>query len=214
MVQTMQSRSTPAHELGPVVPVIVIDDAARAVDLARALLAGGISCAEITLRTPAALASIEAMCEVPGFLVGAGTVRSAADVDDVVRAGGRFVVTPGVSTDVIARARDRGVTVVPGTSSATDLMTVLALGIHEVKLFPAAALGGPSTVSLMSAPFPELRFMPSGGVTAENARSYADLPSVFAVSGSWMSPRSLIDEGRFDEITALSSQATELLGAR
>ncbi|MBF4571554.1 bifunctional 4-hydroxy-2-oxoglutarate aldolase/2-dehydro-3-deoxy-phosphogluconate aldolase [Herbiconiux sp. VKM Ac-1786] len=203
-----------AGALGAIVPVIVIDAAAHAADLARALLAGGIRCAEVTLRTPAAPSAIRAMAGVPGFLVGAGTVRSAADVDVVVEAGARFVVTPGFSPSVLARSRERGVLAVPGTSTATDLMAALELGIRHVKLFPAAALGGPALISLLAAPFPEIRFMPSGGVTEQNAPEYAALDSVFAVSGSWMAPRALIAARGFDEITRASAAALASLERR
>ncbi|CAD6010681.1 bifunctional 4-hydroxy-2-oxoglutarate aldolase/2-dehydro-3-deoxy-phosphogluconate aldolase [Agreia sp. COWG] len=202
-----------AHELGGVVPVIVIDDADRAPDLARALMAGGISCAEVTLRTPAALAAIASMARVPGFLVGAGTVRSVVDIDAVIQAGARFAVTPGISRGVLDGAAAEGLLVVPGASTATDLMNALDAGVRHVKIFPAEALGGPPTISLLSGPFPEIQFLPSGGLTAKNAPDYSRLDCVFAVSGSWMAPRDLLAAGRFDEITALSAHAVrDLVG--
>lgn len=203
-----------AHELGGIVPVIVIDDADRAPELARALMAGGIPCAEITLRTPAALAAIAAMASVPGFLVGAGTVRSVADADAVIRAGSRFFVTPGMSRDIIECAVREEILVIPGASTATDVMTAFDSGIRHVKIFPAQTLGGPQAISLLSGPFPEMGFMPSGGLTAKNARDYARLDSVFAVSGSWMAPRDLVAAGRYDEITALCAGAVrDLVGS-
>ena len=197
-----------------IVPVIVLDDAAHAEPLVAALAAGGVRAIEITFRTAAGEAAIRAVADTPDFVVGAGTVLTPIDVDRAADAGATFVVSPGLDESVLERAADLGIAALPGVATATEVQRAVRLGLDAVKLFPAKQLGGVAMVAALAGPFPTVRIMPSGGVTAENARSYADLPSVFAVSGSWMAPRTLIDEGRFDEITALSSHATELLSAR
>lgn len=195
------------------VPVIVIDDARQAVPLAEALHRGGIGCAEITLRTdaaPAAIAAIAASSAVPDFIVGAGTVLTPDDVDRVVDAGGRFVVSPGLAEDIVDRAIELGVEVIPGVATATEVQRALRLGLSRLKLFPAGPLGGLAAVRALAGPFPDMRFLPSGGVTAANAREYLASPSVFAVSGSWMATRELIAAGDFDEIERLSRACVEL----
>jgi 2-dehydro-3-deoxyphosphogluconate aldolase/(4S)-4-hydroxy-2-oxoglutarate aldolase len=189
-----------------VVPVITIDDASRAVDLASALAAGGISCAEITLRTPAGLAAIEAIAAaLPDFTVGAGTVLTPADASRSVDAGARFLVSPGFDDDLVAYARTRGVLPVPGVATATEVQRALRAGVEHVKLFPTAQLGGRAMIDALAAPFPSVRFLPSGGVTAANAADYAQSPAVFAVSGSWMATRAMIAAGDWATITRLSA---------
>ena len=194
-----------------IVPVIVLDDAADAGPLADALLAGGIDCAEITLRTPAGLAAVQALAHRDDILVGAGTVLTAAQTDEAVAAGARFVVSPGLGLDVVSRAQQLGVAVLPGVATATELQTAAAAGLGSVKFFPAGALGGLGMLDALAGPFPGMRFMPSGGVTAENAADYLAHPSVFAVGGSWMVPRTLIGAGRFAEITALCRRTVDAL---
>ncbi len=194
-----------------IVPVIVLDDAADAGPLADALLAGGIDCAEITLRTPAGLAAVQALAHRDDILVGAGTVLTAAQTDEAVAAGARFVVSPGLGLDVVHRAQRLGVTVLPGVATATELQAAAAAGLGAVKFFPAGALGGLGMLNALAGPFPGMRFMPSGGVTAENASDYLAHPSVFAVGGSWMVPRALIGAGRFAEITALCRRTVDAL---
>ena len=194
-----------------IVPVIVLDDAADAGPLADALLAGGIDCAEITLRTPAGLAAVQALAHRDDILVGAGTVLTAMQTDEAVAAGARFVVSPGLGLDVVSRAQQLGVAVLPGVATATELQTAAAAGLGAVKFFPAGALGGLGMLDALAGPFPGMRFMPSGGVTAENAADYLAHPSVFAVGGSWMVPRTLIGAGRFAEITALCRRTVDAL---
>ena len=194
-----------------IVPVIVLDDAADAGPLADALLAGGIDCAEITLRTPAGLAAVQALAHRDDILVGAGTVLTATQTDEAVAAGARFVVSPGLGLDVVSRAQQLGVAVLPGVATATELQTAAAAGLGAVKFFPAGALGGLGMLDALAGPFPGMRFMPSGGVTAENAADYLAHPSVFAVGGSWMVPRTLIGAGRFAEITALCRRTVDAL---
>ena len=190
-----------------VVPVITIDDAARAVDLAHALTAGGILCAEITLRTPAGLAAIAAIAAaLPDFTVGAGTVLTPTDASKSVDAGARFLVSPGFDEDLVNYAHTRSVLPVPGVATASEVQRALRAGVDHLKLFPAAQLGGRPMIDALAAPFPQVRFLPSGGVTALNAAHYRESPAVFAVSGSWMATRTMIAEGDWETITRLSAE--------
>lgn len=195
-----------------IVPVVVIDDAAQAGGLAAALAAGGIRCAEITLRTPAGLAAIAAAAATPDFVVGAGTVLTADQVDRCADAGARFIVSPGFDEAVVDRARELGLAVLPGVATATEIQRALRAGLQAVKFFPADQLGGLPAIAAFSAPFPGLKFMPSGGVSATNALDYLGHPAVFAVGGSWMVPRAAVVAGDFATIEALSFDATVLVG--
>lgn len=194
----------PAH---PVVPVVVIDDADQALPLGQALLAGGIAVMEVTLRTEAGLEGIRRLKSLEGMTVGAGSVLTPAQVDAVVEAGATFVVSPGVNVEVVRRAQELGVPALPGVASSSDLMTAVQLGLREVKFFPAGLLGGPAMIRALSAPFRGMTFMPSGGVTLGNLAEYLALPCVPAVSGSWMVEKSLVNAGRWDEVTALAAEA-------
>lgn len=196
-----------------VVPVIVIDDAGRALDLAHALAAGGIRCAEVTLRTPAALDALRAMSTLEGFTVGAGTVRSTAELDAAVAAGAAFAVSPGLDEDVVAAATRHGIGVLPGIATATELQLALRLGVRTVKFFPADRLGGLDGIRALAAPFPEIGFVPSGGVTAVSALEYLADQAVPAVSGSWMAPRALIATGDFAAIERLAAATTAAIEA-
>lgn len=195
-----------------IVPVVVLDDAALAPELVGALVAGGICCAEIALRTPAGLGAIAAITDaaVPGFTVGAGTVLSVADVDASVAAGATFVVSPGFDEAVVARATELGVLAVPGIATATELSWAHRAGLAAVKFFPADRLGGLPTIAALAGPFPRMRFMPSGGVGPANAGEYLRHPAVFAVGGSWMVPRAAIAAGDFAQIATLAAEAMQL----
>jgi 2-dehydro-3-deoxyphosphogluconate aldolase/(4S)-4-hydroxy-2-oxoglutarate aldolase len=195
-----------------IVPVVVIDDAAKAPDLVHALAAGGIQCAEITLRTPAGLTSIAAAAAaaIPGFVVGAGTVLTPEQVDACVDAGAEFVVSPGFDDDVVGRAQERGVAVFPGIATATEIQRALRAGVESLKFFPADRLGGLATITAFASPFPTARFLPSGGVGPDNAASYLAHPSVFGISGSWMVSRAMIEAEEFARIERLSTEAMEL----
>jgi 2-dehydro-3-deoxyphosphogluconate aldolase/(4S)-4-hydroxy-2-oxoglutarate aldolase len=171
-----------------VLPVVSLQDAALARPLAEALLAGGLPIAEITLRTSAGLAAIAEAAAVPGFTVAAGTVLTADQVDACLDAGAGMIVSPGFDDAVVARTRARGAVPVPGVATSTEIQRALAAGCTDVKLFPAGLLGGPDLIRTLGAPFPQVRFVPSGGVSAETAPAYADLANVVAVSGSWMVP--------------------------
>jgi len=182
-----------------VLPVVVIGDAAGAAALARDLAEGGVPCAEVTFRTPAAAEAIKAMAEVPGFLVGAGTVVTPEQVDVAVAAGAAFVVSPGLDDFVATRAAELGVPYVPGVATATEVMRARAAGFAVQKLFPAAQLGGASFVAALAGPFPDVSFVPSGGVAIGDAASYR-LASVLAVSTSWIAPRGDVAAGRHDVV--------------
>ncbi|WP_043658443.1 MULTISPECIES: bifunctional 4-hydroxy-2-oxoglutarate aldolase/2-dehydro-3-deoxy-phosphogluconate aldolase [Cellulosimicrobium] len=194
-----------------VVPVVVVDDAAQGVLVASALRDGGLPVAEVTFRTAGARAAIEAIArEVPDVLVGAGTVVTAAQVDEAVDAGARFLVSPGLSAAVVRRAQELGVPVVPGVATPSDVIAALDLGLDVVKLFPANVVGGPAAVKAFSAPFPGLRFVPTGGVSAANLLDYLALPAVLAGGGSWMVDAALVRAGDTAEITRRTREAVAL----
>ena len=194
-----------------VVPVVVVDDAEQGVLVASALRDGGLPVAEVTFRTAGARAAIEAIArEVPDVLVGAGTVVNAAQVDEAVEAGARFLVSPGLSAAVVRRAQGVGVPVLPGVATPSDVIAALDLGLDAVKLFPANVVGGPAAVKAFSAPFPGLRFVPTGGVSAANLLDYLALPSVLAAGGSWMVDAALVRAGDTAEITRRTREAVEL----
>ena len=196
-----------------IVPVVVIDDPSAARPMAEALLAGGIGCAEITLRTPAGVEAIREASQVDGFLVGAGTVVTPEQVDECVAAGARFIVSPGLDADVVARASSHQVAAIPGVATATELQQAMKLGLSLLKVFPVAAIGGPSLLSALAGPFPDVRFLPSGGVTVENAADYLAIPSVAAISGSWLTPRSALRSRDFAAIERLARETVSALDA-
>jgi 2-dehydro-3-deoxyphosphogluconate aldolase/(4S)-4-hydroxy-2-oxoglutarate aldolase len=183
-----------------VLPVVVIDDPGQAVSLARALVAGGVPCAEVTLRTPGAVEALRAMAGVPDFVVGCGTALSAEQVDASVEAGATFVVSPGLADSVADRCRVLGVPHVPGVATATEVMRARAAGFTVQKFFPAAQLGGAAAISALAGPFPDLRFVPSGGVGLAEAASYRG-DAVHSISTSWITPRDAVAAGRFDLVT-------------
>ncbi|WP_210506981.1 bifunctional 4-hydroxy-2-oxoglutarate aldolase/2-dehydro-3-deoxy-phosphogluconate aldolase [Naasia sp. SYSU D00057] len=206
---------TPARALlaeNPIVPVVVLDDAANAPELVAALAAGGIRCAEFTLRTPAGLGAIAAVAGTADFAVGAGTVLSLDDLERSVDAGATFLVSPGFDDELVERAMERGVAVLPGVATGTEVQRAAKAGLDTVKFFPADRLGGLPTIAALAAPFVGMGFVPSGGVTGANAPEYLAHPAVPAVSGSWMAPRSLIGSGDFEAIERLSSEAVVAIG--
>jgi len=194
-----------------IVPVIVVDDPAHAGDLADALVSGGLPVAEVTLRTAAGMQTLRRMCARGDVLVGAGTVLTAEHVDMVVDAGASFVVSPGFSLDVIERCRHHNVAVIPGIATATELQAAVVAGLGHVKFFPAGKMGGRPMIEALAGPFPDVRFMPSGGVSAANVADYLASPAIFAAGGSWMATQSLIATGQFDEIARLSREASAIV---
>ena len=192
------------------IPVVVLDDPCRAKPLAQALAAGGLPVAEVTFRTPQARDALSAMAEDSRMTVGAGTVISAAQVDAAVTAGARFVVCPGYSRDVVHRCRDLNVPVLPGAATASDLIAAFDAGLTTVKLFPAEPLGGITMLRALAAAFPQVRFVPTGGISPANAASYLADPAVLAVGGSWMVARELMSDTGWDRVTRLTAEAVEL----
>lgn len=197
--------------VGPVVPVVVVDDAGQAVPLARALAAGGVRVMEVTLRTSAGLSAIERVAaEVPEVVVGAGSVRTPQEVDAVCRVGASFIVLPGAPSRLLDAALGSGLPVVPGASTVTEMMTLAEKGIEMMKFFPAEASGGVRFLSAVSGPLPGLRFCPTGGVTAASAMSYLDLPNTPCVGGSWLTPPHLLAAEDWSKVTALAASAAAL----
>lgn len=190
-----------------IVPVIVLEDAANAEPLAEALVAGDLPVAEITLRTAAAAESIRLMAARGDILVGAGTVVRPDQVDAAADAGARFVVSPGLSAPVVARARERNIPILPGAVTPTEVMAALALGLDTLKFFPAAQYGGAGTLKALASPFGGVRFVPTGGVSEGNLADYLALPNVPAVGGSWMVSPTLLAARDFDTINKLTAQA-------
>lgn len=192
-----------------ILPVVVVDDAGHADGLGEALVAGGLPLVEVTLRTPAAMTALRALAARADLLVGAGTVLTPGQVDDAVAAGARFVVSPGVSVAVIRRALELQIPVIPGVATATDIMTALDEGVDTVKFFPAEACGGVAALRSLAAPFPRLRFVPTGGVGPGNLSSYLAVPAVLAVGGTWVVPTAAVAGDR-DAATRSVTEAVAL----
>ena len=192
--------------LAPVVPVVVIEDVEDAVPLAAALVRGGLPAIEVTLRTDAALAAIERIAaEVDGAVVGAGTVTSAQQVEDVLAAGARFLVSPGATPSLLDALQASGVPFLPGVATASEIVALLERGITHAKLFPAEVVGGIKALKAFAGPFPQLRFCPTGGINAANARDYLAQPNVVCVGGSWMTSGDV--EAKAAEAAALTAAA-------
>jgi 2-dehydro-3-deoxyphosphogluconate aldolase / (4S)-4-hydroxy-2-oxoglutarate aldolase len=192
-------------------PVVVLDDPAQAVPLARALIAGGLPVAEVTFRTAAAAEAIRRIAaEVPGLLLGAGTVLTVEQVRQAHDAGASFLVTPGYNLAVVAAAQDLGLPIVPGINNPTGVEQAMADGLDLVKFFPAEPSGGVPFLKALGGPYAGMRFIPTGGIGPKNLGSYLALPTVLACGGSWMVEPALIRSGRFDEIIALTAEAVAL----
>lgn len=193
--------------LAPVIPVIVVDQVEHAVPLAEALVAGGLPALEVTLRTPAALEAIAAMKQVPGAVVGAGTVTNAAELDQALNAGAEFVVSPGLTEPLGRAAIEAQVPFLPGIANAGDIMRGLDLGLTHFKFFPAMAAGGLPALKALAAPFYHCRFCPTGGISLNNAAEWLAFDPVLCVGGSWVCPRGVPDKAA---IEALAREAARL----
>lgn len=189
-----------------VVPVVVLEDVAQADDLAEALIGGGLPVAEVTFRVPGAEKVIATMAQ-HDMLVGAGTVVTTAQVDQAVEAGARFIVSPGLSPDLVRAAQAAGLPVFPGVLTPTEIIQALDLGLTELKFFPAGDFGGPKTIKSYASPFGGVTFMPTGGVSTSNLGDYLSLPNVNAVGGTWMVSPTLLRDGDFETVRRLSSEA-------
>ncbi|MDD0810147.1 bifunctional 4-hydroxy-2-oxoglutarate aldolase/2-dehydro-3-deoxy-phosphogluconate aldolase [Curvibacter sp. RS43] len=195
----------------PVIPVIVLHDVAHAVPLARALVAGGIRMLEVTLRTPQALACIEAIArEVPDAVAGAGTLRSAADAQSALNAGARFGVSPGYTAALGQACRDLKLPLLPGVATGSEIMAAMEDGLSELKFFPALQAGGTAMLKAWHGPFGDIRFCPTGGVSPGNAADFLALPNVACVGGSWLTPADAVAAGDWARIEALAREASQL----
>lgn len=198
-----------------IVPVIKIDDEGRAQGLAEALLGGGLPVAEITFRTAAAEGAIRNICKnYPEMLVGAGTVTSVEQAKRAVDAGAKFLVSAGFSRKVVEYAVDHGISIFPGVCTPTEIMLLLEYHLNVAKFFPAESFGGLQTIKALAAPFPDLMFMPTGGINASNINTYLSFEKILACGGSWMVKEPLIREGNFSEIRKLTQEAVNLVKNR
>ncbi|MGW2487520.1 bifunctional 4-hydroxy-2-oxoglutarate aldolase/2-dehydro-3-deoxy-phosphogluconate aldolase [Streptomyces sp. NPDC001606] len=198
-------------DLAPVVPVLAVPDAATAVPLARALVAGGLRAIEVTLRTPAALDAIRAIgAEVPDAVVGAGTVLTPDQVSACAAAGARFLVSPGWTDALLAAMQASGVPFLPGVSTASEVVALLERGVREMKFFPARAAGGTAYLRSLAGPLPQARFCPTGGIGPADAPEYLSLPNVGCVGGSWLAPADAVATGDWARVEALARAAAGL----
>jgi 2-dehydro-3-deoxyphosphogluconate aldolase / (4S)-4-hydroxy-2-oxoglutarate aldolase len=211
MAVTQKFSALQVMQDAPVIPVIVLNDVAHAVPMARALVAGGIRMLEVTLRTPAALACIEAIAKaVPEAVVGAGTVRTKADAQAAANAGALFAVSPGYTSAVGQACRDAGMSLLPGVATGGEIMMAQEDGFTELKFFPAMQAGGPAMLKAWSGPFFDVKFCPTGGVTLQNATEFLALPNVVCVGGSWLVPADAMAAGDWARITQLARDTASL----
>ncbi|WP_323783119.1 bifunctional 4-hydroxy-2-oxoglutarate aldolase/2-dehydro-3-deoxy-phosphogluconate aldolase [Thalassovita sp.] len=194
----------------PVIPVLVVDDLDTAQPLAAALVAGGLTVLEVTLRTPVALSVIREMAQVPGGIVGAGTVLTPEDAENAKAAGAQFAVSPGATDKLLTACEDIGLPILPGAATATEAMALLERGYSSQKFFPAEASGGAAMLKSLASPLPQILFCPTGGISHDNAHEYLVLPNVACVGGSWVAPRELVQTGHWGGITDLAAAASRL----
>jgi len=210
-VSTEKTVAESLLDVSPVIPVVVVEDAADAVPLARALVAGGIGIIEVTLRSAAAIEAITAIsAEVPDMLVGAGTVRSAEQAKESAAAGARFLVSPGSTDRLLDGLEDVGLPFLAGCATPSDMMRLIERGVSEAKLFPATVVGGVSLLKAVSSPLPQLRFCPTGGITPDSAPDFLALPNVGCVGGTWLTPKALVQAKDWGAITELAAAARAL----
>ncbi|GAA5068918.1 bifunctional 4-hydroxy-2-oxoglutarate aldolase/2-dehydro-3-deoxy-phosphogluconate aldolase [Roseibacterium beibuensis] len=198
-----------AH-LAPIIPVLVIEDASHARPLAEALVAGGLPALEVTLRTPAALDAIRAMADVPGGVVGAGTLLTPEDVRNAKAAGAKFGVSPGATDRLIEACIAEDLPLLPGAATASEVMALFERGYDMLKFFPAEAAGGAPALKSIGGPIPQVAFCPTGGVSIANAGDYLSLPNVLCAGGSWVAPKEAVAEGNWDLIKRLAHEAAAL----
>jgi 2-dehydro-3-deoxyphosphogluconate aldolase/(4S)-4-hydroxy-2-oxoglutarate aldolase len=196
--------------LAPIVPVLVVEDAAQARPLAEALVAGGLPALEVTLRTPAALEVIAEMAQVPGGVVGAGTLLTPADVAAAKEAGAQFGVSPGATDRLLAACEEADLPLLPGAATASEVMALYERGYDMLKFFPAEASGGAPALKAIGAPIPQVSFCPTGGVSPRNAQDYLSLANVICAGGSWVAPKDAVTRGDWSQITSLAREAAAL----
>lgn len=208
MTKNWKMTSEEIFNQGPVVPVLVIKDVEHAVPLAKALIAGGIRVLEVTLRTEAALEVIAKIAkEVPEAVIGAGTVTNRAQLQQVIDAGAKFAISPGLTSDLLKAGNEGSIALIPGISSISELMTAADHGYTHLKFFPAEASGGVKALKAIGGPFPDIKFCPTGGISPSNYNDYLALPNVSCAGGSWLAPEDAMINGEWDKITALAKQA-------
>lgn len=199
------------NEIG-IVPVVVLEDAKDAAPLAKALCDGGLPCAEVTFRTAAAEESIRIMAEqFPDMLIGAGTVITTDQVDRAVAAGAKFIVSPGLNPRIVKYCVERGILITPGCTNPSDIEQALENGLEVVKFFPAEPAGGLKMIKAIAAPYVGVKFMPTGGINAENIKEYLKYDRIIACGGSWMVSGALVKEGNFEKITELTKEAVAIV---
>ena len=197
-------------QTSPVIPVLSIADASKAADLAQALVNGGVPIVEVTLRTEAALASIAAIRKTcPDALVGAGTIIDPAQIDSAIDHGAQFLISPGLTPELAAAFRGCPVPVIPGVATASEIMHARAAGFHQLKFFPAKASGGPAALRALSAPFADVSFCPTGGISMATMTDYLALPAVNCVGGSWLAPDDAVKQADWNTISTLAKQAID-----
>ncbi|WP_157016347.1 2-dehydro-3-deoxy-phosphogluconate aldolase [Mesorhizobium xinjiangense] len=202
---------TPIMTGQPVIPVLKIERAANIVPLATALARGGLPAIEITLRTDEAIDAIRiAASEVPEAIVGAGTVLRARQYEEAVKSGSRFIVSPGMTQELLDAARSYEVPLLPGAVTPSEIMAAMEEGYKLLKFFPAEQAGGAAFLKALSSPLADVRFCPTGGISAANAGAYLSLPNVICIGGSWVAPDELVNDGKWDEIEALARKASQL----
>jgi len=193
---------------GPIVPVIVIDDLAQALPLAQALLAANVRVLEVTLRTPVALQAIRLLSDaLPDALVGAGTVTTPEQLQQVTAAGAKFAISPGITEALLVAGKDGSIPLIPGVASVSELMQAIDQGYDHLKFFPAEAAGGTAMLKAIAGPFGHIRFCPTGGIDGHNCANYLALPNVACVGGSWILPKQAIASGDWDEVTRVAREA-------
>jgi 2-dehydro-3-deoxyphosphogluconate aldolase/(4S)-4-hydroxy-2-oxoglutarate aldolase len=208
MTKNWKMTSEEIFNQGPVVPVLVIKDVEHAVPLAKALIAGGIRVLEVTLRTDAALEVIAKIAkEVPEAIIGAGTVTNRAQLQQVIDAGAKFAISPGLTSDLLKAGNEGSIALIPGISSISELMTAVDHGYTHLKFFPAEASGGVKALKAIGGPFPDIKFCPTGGISPSNYNDYLALPNVCCAGGSWLAPEDAMINGEWDKITELAKQA-------
>lgn len=209
----MQEMLSKISEL-KIVPVVKLDRASDAANLANALIAGGLPVAEVTFRTDAAEESIRIMSQIPGMLVGAGTITSIEQAERAIAAGAKFFVTPGFSRKITEFALSKNMPIFPGVCTPSEIMSIIEYGLPVAKFFPAEQYGGVATIKALLGPFPNMKFMPTGGVSAKNIMDYLAVKQIIACGGSWMVKDTLINEGKFDEITQMTKEAVAIVNGK
>ncbi|MFT2092059.1 bifunctional 4-hydroxy-2-oxoglutarate aldolase/2-dehydro-3-deoxy-phosphogluconate aldolase [Paraglaciecola sp. 2405UD69-4] len=208
MTKNWKMTSEEIFSQGPVVPVLVIKNVEHAVPLAKALIAGGIKVLEVTLRTDAALDVIAKIAkEVPEAVIGAGTVTNREQLQQVIDAGAKFAISPGLTTDLLKAGNEGSIALIPGISSISELMTAKDLGYTHLKFFPAEASGGVKALKAIGGPCPEITFCPTGGISPSNYNDYLSLSNVACCGGSWLAPEDAMENGEWDKITQLAKEA-------